>query len=649
MTRANSPAEKLILIGLDGMSMELALKMCREGRMPNLARLIDDGVYSHMLGVHPTLTPPGWTSLATGAWPGTHEVTDFYIRDPGSSLSRTRFGVNSELCKAEFIWNAAERAGKFPILLKWEMSWPPRMTKGIQVEGGGPAATNYHAIASYHLFTLDDLPLVTRVRLQPADGWSNAPDSAEPPKETELAFTYFRHGHLDRAGVPARETGATVPTVLNALVIASGDRGYDRVIVSRTKDASNPVADLGLREWSDWFEGDFQVKGETVTGTLRLKLLKLSPRADEFELFCPQIWPVEGYTYPEPAARELLENVGPFIQDPGYMALVVGVIDDETYLELMEYHHQWLGRAAGYLSSAYDWGLMLVQVHTPDYFGHSFFNKADPIGGSTGEELERGQRAVYETCESVDRMIGVLVEVGGPDTVVAICADHGGTADPETRVVVEEVLAQYGLLRFVEDERTGLKSIDYTSSKAVPVGQVNVFVNLEGREPDGIVPQAEYEQVRLQIMDALMDFKDEATGRRPFSLVLKREDAEIVGLKGELVGDVVFALHPEFDHVHGKQLPSARLGWGGQHSVFVMAGPGVRRGVELKSITRHVDVAPTCAHLIGIPPPADCEGAVIYEALEEPDWYLKRIRQLERERDRWKAAYEADHGLLHTR
>ena len=98
--------------------------------MPNLARLIDNGVHGHMLGVHPTLTPPGWTSLATGAWPGTHEVTDFYIREPGSSLSRTRFGVNSELCKAEFLWNAAERGGKFPILLKWEISWPPRMTKG---------------------------------------------------------------------------------------------------------------------------------------------------------------------------------------------------------------------------------------------------------------------------------------------------------------------------------------------------------------------------------------------------------------------------------------------------------------------------------------------------------------------------------------
>ena len=45
-------------------------------------------------------------------------------------------------------------------------------------------------------------------------------------------------------------------------------------------------------------------------------------------------------------------------------------------------------------------------------------------------------------------------------------------------------------------------------------------------------------------------------------------------LQGELVGDVVYALRPEFDGAHGKQLPSVSFGIGGQHSTFILSGAG---------------------------------------------------------------------------
>ena len=49
----------------------------------------------------------------------------------------------------------------------------------------------------------------------------------------------------------------------------------------------------------------------------------------------------------------------------------------------------------------------------------------------------------------------------------------------------------------------------------------------------------------------------------------------------------------------------------------------------LTSQVRVVDVAPTLCHLLGWPMPADVEGAVVYDALEDPDWYLNRLRDLE--------------------
>jgi arylsulfatase A-like enzyme len=96
----------------------------------------------------------------------------------------------------------------------------------------------------------------------------------------------------------------------------------------------------------------------------------------------------------------------------------------------------------------------------------------------------------------------------------------------------------------------------------------------------------------------------------------------MVNLWGDLVGDVVYALRPEFDGAHGKQLPSVSFGIAGQHSTFIMAGPNVRQGVALERQVRSIDVAPTICYLLGIPMPKNVEGGVVYEALENPDWHL---------------------------
>ena len=88
-------------------------------------------------------------------------------------------------------------------------------------------------------------------------------------------------------------------------------------------------------------------------------------------------------------------------------------------------------------------------------------------------------------------------------------------------------------------------------------------------------------------------------------------------LSGDLVGDVVYALRPEFDGAHGKQLPSTRFGIAGQHCTFVLSGAGVRRGVELKGQVRAVDVMPTIAHLLDLPIPGDTEGRIVYAAVAD--------------------------------
>ena len=124
-------------------------------------------------------------------------------------------------------------------------------------------------------------------------------------------------------------------------------------------------------------------------------------------------------------------------------------------------------------------------------------------------------------------------------------------------------------------------------------------------------------------------YKDAKTGRHPFTLAVTCADAEMFNLQGELVGDVVYALRPEFDGAHGKQLPSVSFGIGGQHSTFILSGAGVRQGVALERQVRVVDVAPTLCYLLGLPMPDKVEGGVVYEALTDPNWHLTELAALE--------------------
>ena len=65
-------SSKVFVIGLDGMDPSLTKKYMDQGKMPNVKKLVEAGACREdlvMLGGHPTVTPPMWTTLATGANP----------------------------------------------------------------------------------------------------------------------------------------------------------------------------------------------------------------------------------------------------------------------------------------------------------------------------------------------------------------------------------------------------------------------------------------------------------------------------------------------------------------------------------------------------------------------------------------------------
>lgn len=640
----SSPAKRAIVIGMDGASMELVHNMIAWGHMPNLKRLREQGVYRPMIGVFPTLTPPGWTALSTGSWPGTHGVMDFNIRAPGQPLTETVWGINTRLCRSEYLWNTVERAGQRPLLVKWEMSWPPTVTSGVQVEGTGPGVSNHHQIAGYHLFvagkwaprpiggdrdpeTLDPSALQEGaaydvVAIKPAQDWRNLPPSQQPPLEVELVVRPLARGREEmnrgRAGTPKLYYG---------LIYASGGAGYDRLRLAAARDAAAAIADLAVGGWSDWQRDAFAIDGAPVAGQFRLKLITLTASADQFELLVTQIWPTGGdWAVPAGVAEELSERVGPFIQNPLRDAL--GVFDDDTYFEILDEHHTRLGEVAIHLATTRPWDILFVETHASDYASHFFLAQADPISGASEATIARCRRGLERTYASMDAMIGQLLELADDETVVAVVSDHGGTPNQHTPVDINAVLEQAGFVVYETDPPAGRRRIDLSRTKALGSGLVHVFINLKGREPNGIVEPADYEATQRRIIDALHAYTDPQTGAHPFVVAVTRADAEMLNLWGDLVGDVVYALHPGYDGAHGKQLPSTSFGIGGQHSTFILSGAGVRQGRALQRQVRVVDVAPTLAYLLGLPMPANVEGGVVYEALEDPNWPLTALERL---------------------
>ena len=139
--------DKILVLGVDGMDPRLAKQYLVEGKMPHLQKLIDAGVCRAdlvMLGALPTITPPMWTTLATGSYPVTHGITCFWNQSH-ERLDTLTYALDSRMCQSEPLWNVFAEAGKKTLIWHWPgSSWPPTSDSPNLhvVDGTQPGAIN---------------------------------------------------------------------------------------------------------------------------------------------------------------------------------------------------------------------------------------------------------------------------------------------------------------------------------------------------------------------------------------------------------------------------------------------------------------------------------------------------------------------------
>ncbi len=663
-------AKKVMVIGIDAAIAPQMYKYAQEGHMPQVKRLLDNGVYGpNCTPPFPSITPPNWATIATGATINTHNVSCFNVHVPGDELTEVHQGFDSSDVHAEYIWEAAEKVGKKAIVINYPTSYPARMKEGWQVCGVGLAPNEWRtrdvkqwedgfkvSVAYDQIWTTGFKMVGTDIEMQPAKRWENAP-AARKAVEAELPLEY------------RKAKDKVKDYTWNALVLDSEGKGFDRVFISETKDAGAAIADLKVGQWSDTIVREFQTAAGPKKAAFKIKLLELSANGEDLTIYRTALCGLDGWDFPAGLAAELPLKGLP-LPYPGYQGHKLGWIDVQTLNEILEMSHEWLAEVGHYLVTHKDWNIYYMHVHTPDWAYHVFSNLADRATAANDEEYATYHAAEQFMYESLDRLIDRITSGADEDeTVFVLTSDHG--AKPTgNKVYPGQILADAGLTVFkkaaAEGEHGGedgvvgalakvkagasgdiaskfqeFGEIDWGKTRAIVQRSCHVFINLKGRNPQGIVDPKDYEAVQDEIIAALHNFTDPVTGKKPIALALKREDAKMIFMGGEYIGDVVYALDGRFYGQHGGHLGTESYGSiGDLHSLFMMSGPGVKKGEVIERTIWLQDVVPTLCYLADLPVPAQCEGGIVYQALEDPNLKLNELESVKRRYEKMRKSLD---------
>jgi predicted AlkP superfamily phosphohydrolase/phosphomutase len=122
----------LLLVGWDGATFDIIDPMLEGGRLPNLARLLENGTRAPLRSTTPALTPTAWTSIATGVNPGKHGIFDAFLfrRDE----KRLRF-ISATLRKAPPVWSVLNGRGKSSGIANVPVTYPVDPIDGYMIPG----------------------------------------------------------------------------------------------------------------------------------------------------------------------------------------------------------------------------------------------------------------------------------------------------------------------------------------------------------------------------------------------------------------------------------------------------------------------------------------------------------------------------------
>jgi predicted AlkP superfamily phosphohydrolase/phosphomutase len=318
------------------------------------------------------------------------------------------------------------------------------------------------------------------------------------------------------------------------------------------------------------------------------------------------------YTYPPELKAEIQEVVGDYQFDTREFRTE----DKERLLADIYTMTRQRFSLARHLATTKPWDLFVMVEMGPDRIHHAFWKYFDPLHRKyvAGNPLEHAIRDYYI---ALDAEIGNFLSVLEPDTRLLIVSDHGAKR-MDGGICFNQWLIQEGYLALKEPV-TGVTKfspalVDWNRTTAWGDGGYygRLFLNVQGREPNGTVPPAEVESLRAELtarLEALGDEQGVSIGTRVFRpeqtyAAIRNIAPDLIVYFGDLNWRSVGSIgHPSiWTHENDTGPDDANHA---QEGIFLMAhagdlpyGDGRRRaGLSL------YDVAPTVLDAFGITPP----------------------------------------------
>jgi predicted AlkP superfamily phosphohydrolase/phosphomutase len=380
------------------------------------------------------------------------------------------------------------------------------------------------------------------------------------------------------------------------------------------------------------------------------------------------------FTYPSELRHEVKEVAGgEYYVYPGLGRYVIAGQTDQG-LDRIHRSIDMKKAVAKHLMTTRPWDTFMVVFTESDVVQHFFWRHMDrPAEG----DLDMEKTAIRDTYEHLDRVIGDLVEEAGPDTTVIAVSDHGARFDDGLARALPSWLEQLGLLNYRKEEgkitarslifKAGTKvfrqldkrlsaeakhklsrrlpmlrqrvwvmmsfgKIDWSRTRAYTDGhRPEIWINLEGRQPQGVVSTEEYDVVRQEIIDALTSAVCVTTNQPLVKRVWRREEAysgPFVDRSPDLVVEWMDAgacldlrtadggsMTLEKHHLPDDPFDELMNGGHDQFGIVAMKGPGIKPGhIEGAEIA---DIAPTVLFLRDAPIPEDVDGKLLSDAFDD--------------------------------
>ncbi|MDP6058269.1 MAG: alkaline phosphatase family protein [Pirellulaceae bacterium] len=623
----DAKAKRVVILGLDGLEPTLTERFMAEGLLPNLAALAEQGTYQKLGTTCPPLSPVAWSSFATGANPGKHNIFDFIRRDPSTYLPaissvhiaeprrKVRLGPYevplsrpsiTQLRKSKPFWTVLGEAGIFSAVIRVPITFPPDRFHGVELSAmcvpdlvGTQGTFTYYTDRGEAGATTDGD--VGGVRVVVERNGTNIHSYLRGPVNTMRRDR--RELRLPFKVAPARNGAAALMTIDSQRI------------------------QLPCNAFSDWVRVSFPLApGVKARGICRFYLKQHS---DRFDMYCTPVQidpdkPVMPIAHPTVYSSYLARRQGSFATlglAEDTWSLSEGLLSEDAFLDqAYDIHRERQTMFFDALDRVRQ-GMITCVFDGPDRIQHMFFRFIDVDHPALHGRANTHEHAIRDMYQRMDDLVGQTMARMNDQTALFVLSDHG--FKPFRRGVdLNAWLLENGYLSLKDNatksDRTYLKDVDWSQTRAYAIGLAGIYVNQKGREANGIVERGK------QASDLVDELAEKLTGLRdPHTDQIAIHEAvparkAYQGPYATSAPDLIIGYgvgyRVSWDAAVGKAGPSVlsdnTKAWSGDHCIHPDLVPGVLfTNLKLKEDTAHItDIAPTALDLLGVARPSYMDG-----------------------------------------